>query len=90
MCRRRRRQGFPVSKSLVWYGVTAPRGTRASIIARLEHELLAVMKSPEVRERMAGMGLEVTPPSAEAFGLFLRTEQAKWAALVRASGARPD
>lgn len=82
--------GIPGFEITVWYGVTVPRGTPAAVVARLEHDLLAVIKSPEVRERMAGMGPEVAPLSADAFGQFSRAGQAKWAALVRASGARLD
>lgn len=79
--------GFEIT---VWYGITAPRGTPAPIVGRLERELMTVLKAPEVRDRLTALGLEVTPMGSEEFGRFLRTEHEKWSELVRVSGAKPD
>ena len=74
----------------VWYGITAPRSTPPAIVARLEQALVTVMATSEVRDRMTSMGLEPTPLNAAQFGEFLKREQAKWAEMVRISGATAD
>ena len=85
-----REAGVPDYEITVWYGITAPRGTPPAVVARIEKALVEVMANPEVRERMISMGLEPTPMGAAQFGEFLKREQAKWAELVRVSGATAD
>ena len=80
-------RGFEIT---VWYGITAPRGTPAAIVGRLERELMAVLKAPDVRDRLTALGLEVTPMGSEEFGQFLRSQHERWAELVSVSGAKPD
>jgi tripartite-type tricarboxylate transporter receptor subunit TctC len=82
--------GVPDYQITVWYGITAPRGTPTTVVARLEKAFLAAMRDTEVRERMAALGLESTPLGNEEFGAFLKREQTKWAELVRKSGATAD
>lgn len=74
----------------VWYGITVPAGTPPAVIARLNRELVAVMRQPDVQERMKVLGMEATPSTPEQFGAFLKTEFTKWADLVKRSGARAD
>lgn len=74
----------------VWYGITVPAGTPPAVIARLNRELVAVMRQPDVQERMKSLGMDTTPSTPEAFGAFLKTEFTKWADLVKRSGAKAD
>lgn len=85
-----REAGVPDYEITVWYGITAPRGTPAAVIAKLEKAFAEVIANPEVRDRMISMGLEPTPMGAAQFGEFLKREHAKWAELVRVSGATAD
>lgn len=74
----------------VWYGISVPKGTPPAVIARLNRELVQVVRQPDVQERMKSLGMEATPSTPDEFGAFLKTEFAKWADLVAKSGAKAD
>lgn len=80
--------GVPGYNVTSWYGVFAPAGTPADIIQRLNLEIAAALKSPEVTRRLVGLGADVAPTSPEEFGRIVREEIAKWAKVVKASGAK--
>lgn len=73
-----------------WYGVLAPAGTPAPIIARLNAEITRILQLPEVRERLSSEGGEILGGSPERFASYLKTELAKWSQIVKDSGARVD
>jgi tripartite-type tricarboxylate transporter receptor subunit TctC len=79
--------GFDIS---TWYGVWAPAGTPKEIVARLSGEVAAIVKLPDVRERLTGLGAEPVGNSADEFAAYCRAELAKWAKIVKDSGARVD
>jgi tripartite-type tricarboxylate transporter receptor subunit TctC len=80
-------RGFEAS---TWYGLLAPAGTPMTIIARLNVEVNRLLKTAEVRERLAAEGGEVLGGSPEQFASFLKTEHAKWGRVVQESGARAE
>lgn len=82
--------GLPGYDVTSWYGVFAPVGTSSTIITKLHAEILAVLKAPDVAERLGGLGAEPAPTSPEEFGRIVREEIKKWAVVVKASGARVD
>jgi tripartite-type tricarboxylate transporter receptor subunit TctC len=73
-----------------WFGVVMPAGTPANIIGRMNGELVAALKRGEIRERVIAAGAEPSPSTPEEFGALIRDEIAKWAEVVRISGAKPD
>ncbi len=73
-----------------WQGLLAPAGTAQEIIARLNAAMLKVVATPEFRDYAAGEGSEIVGSTPDWFAQFLRAEVAKHAALVKASGAKPD
>jgi len=77
--------GFDVTS---WFGVIAPAGTPADIVAYLNAELIAVLKAPEMRERLAAAGLEPVAGTADEFAALIRSEIRKYAKLIRTSGIR--
>ncbi len=77
--------GFDVTS---WFGVIAPAGTPADIVAHLNAELIAVLGNAELRERLAAAGLEPAPGTADEFGALIRTEIDKYARLIKSSGIR--
>lgn len=79
--------GLPGYNVTSWYGVFAPPGTPAAIIGKLNSEAAASLKSPEVVERLSAMGAQAAPTSPEEFGRIVRDEIARWAPVVKASGA---
>ena len=67
-----------------------PAGTPPEIVARLNAEILKILRLPEVRERFQAMGIEIAGNTPEQFAAFMRAEPAKWGKIVRASGAKID
>jgi tripartite-type tricarboxylate transporter receptor subunit TctC len=82
--------GVPGYEVNSWYGVFAPAGTPATIIARLNKEIVAGLKTPEVSKRLVDLGAEVAVTSPEQFQRLVRDEIQKWAKVVKASGARAE
>lgn len=79
--------GFEV---LTWQGIVAPAGTPADIINRLNAELLKSLKDPEFESRLRGMGLEIFGTTPDQFAKLIRDDNAKWAKVIKATGARID
>ena len=79
--------GFEVTN---WYGVMAPAGLPKDILAKLNTELVRILKQPDVQQRFAGEGGDIGADTPEHFAQFIRTEIAKWGKAVKASGAKVD
>ena len=79
--------GFDIS---TWYGIWAPAGTPKEIVSKLSGEIAKIVKIPDVRERLAGLGAEPVGNSPDEFAAYCRSELAKWAKIVKASGATVD
>jgi tripartite-type tricarboxylate transporter receptor subunit TctC len=82
--------GVPGYESLQWYGLLAPTGTPKEIIARLNKEAVAVLRSPDLVARLANDGAEVVAGTPEEFGAYLRAETDKWAKVAKAAGIKPE
>jgi len=82
--------GYGGFEASTWYGLLAPAGTPMTIVARLNVEVNRLLKTAEVRERLAAEGGEVLGGSPEQFASFLKAEHAKWGRVVRESGARAE
>jgi len=82
--------GMPKIAGSVWYGLVVPTGTPKSIVTRLNTESNRILAMPEVKERMAGVGIETTGGSPEEFARFIRDEIAKWGPVVKAAGIQPE
>ncbi|MBY0336995.1 MAG: tripartite tricarboxylate transporter substrate binding protein [Acetobacteraceae bacterium] len=74
----------------VWFGLLAPRGTEARIVERLSEELARALQDGGVRSRIEALGGEAAPSTPDAFGALVAAEVARWAPVVRSSGARID
>jgi tripartite-type tricarboxylate transporter receptor subunit TctC len=72
------------------YSVVAPAGTPRDIVMRLNSEILRALQDPELRDRLLGQGFEVRTSTPEQLGDYIRAEIAKWAPIVRESGAKPE
>ena len=73
-----------------WYGLLVPARTPKPIIDRLNAEARKALTSSLVAEQFLAQGLEPAPSSAHEFGVYLQSEVAKWAKVVKASGATPE
>jgi tripartite-type tricarboxylate transporter receptor subunit TctC len=82
--------GFPGFESDAWFAVFAPAGTPAGIVARLNADIRAVLAEPEVIARLKEQGFEVATSTPDELRRHVTAEIAKWGAVVKASGAKPD
>jgi tripartite-type tricarboxylate transporter receptor subunit TctC len=79
--------GFEVNN---WIGLFAPAGTPPEIVQRWNAEVLRTMQSPPIQARLPAEGARFIPTTPEQFGAFVKAEIAKWAPVVKASGARVE
>jgi tripartite-type tricarboxylate transporter receptor subunit TctC len=82
--------GAPGVEASSWNGLIVPAGTPKEIVARLHGEVVAVMKVAEVRDRLLGAGVEPLVNTPAEFAAYIDTETARYAKVVRDSGARVD
>lgn len=80
-------KGFDVT---IWYGVLAPRGTPAPVVERLQREVTAVMATDEMKKRMEADGAEARTTTPAEFAALIKSDTAKWAPVVKNSGASLD
>ena len=79
--------GLPGFEVDTWYGVLAPAGTPRELIERLNRDLTRALASPDLRERLANVGIRPLSDTPEAFRAFLHSEAARWAKVVKEAGA---
>ena len=77
-------------ESAQWYGLLAPAGTPREIILRVHKETVAILRTPEISERLANDGSLVVAGTPEEFGAFMRAETEKWAKVAKAAGIKPE
>lgn len=81
--------GLPGYDVTPWYGISAPAGTPAPIVNRWHGELVRILQTAEIRERWLSLGADpVSSATPEEFTALVRAELAKWAKVVRDSGAK--
>jgi tripartite-type tricarboxylate transporter receptor subunit TctC len=78
--------GVPMSAS-AWYGVMLPANAPADVVARLSREFNTLLKNPEIRARLQGIGAEIGGGSSDSFAKFSLSEIKRYEAIVRDSGA---
>lgn len=79
--------GFDIS---TWFGIFVPAGTPRPVVDRLHAEFTRALAAPDVREKMLALGAEPVGSTPEQFTAYVKAEAAKYAKLVRTSGARVD
>ena len=75
---------------VVWYGVLAPAGTQSEIVGTLARAIARAARDSEVRKRMLEQGAAPVGNTPEEFAKLLRAEVARWAEVVKVSGARAE
>jgi tripartite-type tricarboxylate transporter receptor subunit TctC len=82
--------GMPDYTVTTWYGVWAPKGTPADAQARATEEIRKAVSTDEAKAVWANQGAEFANVSGPQFDAFVKGEIRKWAAVVKASGAKLD
>ena len=73
----------------IWYGILAPAGTPRPIVDRLNAELHKALASPDLKERLAGAGVEPLVNTPEQFAEFIRSETVRYAKVIKDAGIKP-
>jgi tripartite-type tricarboxylate transporter receptor subunit TctC len=74
----------------VWMGMLAPKGTPAPVIDRLQREFVTALRAPAVKAFMDNAAIEAVGSTPAEFGAFFREEKARWAKIIKETGARVD
>ena len=82
--------GVPGYEATSWFGLFTVAGTPAPVVAKVHAALMKVLADPEVKKQIAGQGAEPVAEKPEQFAQFIAAETAKWAKVVKASGASLD
>lgn len=83
-------QGFPGLEAVAWLGVLVPARTSADRVKRLSDAIVKAMKDSATAEKIRAVGALPRPMDAAQFAAFLRSEDARWSAVITASGIRAD
>jgi len=82
--------GYKGFEAVTWFGLLGPAKLPAAVVSSANAELNKALNSSDLRKKLEDQGLNVTPSSSEDFGKLIRQDIAKWAAVVRDSGAKVD
>ncbi len=83
-------QGYKGFEFSTWYAISAPAGTPADIVAKLNTEIVRIVRQPDLRDRLAAEGSVVVGDSPEEFTAFVKTEIARWGKVVKQAGIKAD
>jgi tripartite-type tricarboxylate transporter receptor subunit TctC len=82
--------GLPGFETGSYQGIAAPAGTPPAVVATLHDTVAKILATPDMQERLLKLGAESRPGTSADFGLFIRNEKARWAKVVKDSGAKFD
>jgi tripartite-type tricarboxylate transporter receptor subunit TctC len=81
---------LPGFENVTWYGLIGPKGLDAKIVERLNGAVRKAQENPALREKLVGIGTTVRSETVEQFRATVKADRAKWAEIVKASGAKID
>jgi tripartite-type tricarboxylate transporter receptor subunit TctC len=82
--------GWPGFEASVWYGLLAPAKTPPAVVERLHAEVQKALATPDVKQRMTGVGGEVIPGTAQAFAQLIHDDRVRYEKIVRDAHIKPD
>jgi tripartite-type tricarboxylate transporter receptor subunit TctC len=80
--------GVPGYVYVNWYGFVAPARTPRAVVERLHKDLVATLALPEVRDKLAGLGMDVATSTPEEFATFMREDQERWGRTIKAANLK--
>ena len=81
---------FPGYETRIWYGLVAPANTPKAVVTKVHDVVTASLAKPDVKSKLAGLGLEPAPLAPEEFAAFIKQEIAKWTREIREAGIQPE
>jgi tripartite-type tricarboxylate transporter receptor subunit TctC len=82
--------GYPGFEALAWNGVLVPAATSKAIVQRLNTEINAVLKDPEVVQKMHASGFDLVGGTPEEFAVLIKSESEKWVPVIKKAGVKID
>lgn len=82
--------GLPGYEATQWFAMLAPAGTPPAIVEKLNQEIVRALRSPEVKDRIAGEGADVIASTPGELASYNKAETEKWAKVIKAAGIRPE
>ena len=82
--------GYPGFEADQWYGVVAPAGTPADVVARLNGAINRALTAPELKQRLSGEGAEAVATTPQAFGALIAKEIERWRPVLKAGNVKAD
>ena len=82
--------GFKGVEADLWYGMLAPAGTPADIVARINADMRTALALAEVKTALSAQGMEIAPSSPEEMAALMRRDAARWAAVVKQAGIKAE
>ncbi len=82
--------GVPGYELTAWFGVAAPAGTPKAVIDRLNGEIVAALKQPDLAARLASQGTVPFPATPAQFGSYIRAQYEKWDSLIKSANIKLD
>ncbi len=82
--------GFPGFECVGWFGWLAPARVSADIVTTLNRDIVRILKLPDMRERLSGLGADLVANSPQQFAAFIKNERDKWARVIRQAGIQAE
>jgi tripartite-type tricarboxylate transporter receptor subunit TctC len=81
-------EGVADFEAISWFGLLAPAGTPAAVVAKLHQEAVRIVSHPDVREKFGLIGLDVVGDPPDAFAAIIRSDTLKWAKVIKDAGIK--
>jgi tripartite-type tricarboxylate transporter receptor subunit TctC len=82
--------GLPGYETVAWFGILAPAATPKDVVARLSNEIAKIVRTPEMRERLLGLGAEPVGGTPDEFAAVIARDIGKWTPLAKSVGIKVD
>jgi tripartite-type tricarboxylate transporter receptor subunit TctC len=77
-------------EATTWHGLVAPAGTPRNIVATLHRAIVETLKDPGAQQKLAALGIDIVGGTPDEFTAYIGSEIPKWAAIIKASGAKME
>lgn len=82
--------GLPDFELSTWFAFYAPAGTPRDVVDKIAGDMRRVLAQPDMKERLAGIGVDIKASTPDELARFQRAELAKWGKIIKDSGAKVD